>query len=242
MVQRYLTTKDEATARRGVWLNAVLTIPATLLFFAVGTGLYVFFKARPDTLTPALTQQDAVFPWFVVTQMPDGVAGVLIGGLFAAAMSSLDSSMNSIATAVTTDFYRRFRPDAADATCLKLARVITVVVGVAGTVLALYMAEANIQSLWDRFAAVMGLFASGLAGLFLLGMFTERTSAPAALGALLGSTAIQLWLSQFTPVHSWTLPLTGTAACCAIGLLLSAAAPNRKVINGLTVKTLAKTP
>lgn len=238
VVQRYLTTKNEAMARRGIWFNAALTMPATVLFFALGTAIYVFFQSRPEELSPAISQPDAIFPWFIVSQLPDGVAGILIGGLFAAAMSSLDSSMNSVATAVTTDFYRRFHPQAADRTYLNIARWVTVVVGSLGTAVALLMAELNIQSLWDQMGAIVGLFGGGLAGLFLLGMFTRRTSATAALVALLGSTAIQFWIRETTSLHSWVLPISGVITCIAIGLACSAVLPNQKGTDGLTVHTL----
>ena len=238
VVQRYLTTKNETMARRSIWCNAILTLPATLLFFVLGTALYVFFQARPEALSPVVGQQDAVFPWFIVTQLPDGVAGVLIGGLFAASMSSLDSSMNSVATAVTTDLYRRFNPGAAVHKCLRIARWVTVIVGALGTALALVMVESNIQSLWDQMGAVLGLFGGGLAGLFLLGIFTRRTSASAALAALLGSTAIQFWIREMTSLHSWTLAITGIVTCFVLGSVLSSALPNRKNLEGLTIHTL----
>lgn len=242
VVQRYLTTKNEAMARRGIWFNAALTMPATLLFFALGTALYVFFQSHPEALSPAISQPDAIFPWFIVTQLPAGVAGLLIGGLFAAAMSSLDSSMNSVATAVTTDFYRRFNPDAADRTCLNIARWATVVVGALGTALALLMAELHIQSLWDQMGAIVGLFGGGLAGLFLLGMFTRGTSAAAALVALMSSTGIQFWLREATTVHAWVLPISGVVTCFVLGLALSAVLPNQKGTDGLTVHTLNSRP
>ncbi len=239
VIQRYLTTKDEAAARRGIWLNAIIAMPATLLFFGLGSMLYAFYQTQPAALSPAVGQQDAIFPWYIVTQLPAGVAGLLIAGLFAASMSSLDSSMNSVATAVTTDFYRRFRSHAEDRTCLKLARWITVLIGVAGTALALVMAQWNIKSLWDQMVTVLGLFGGGLAGLFLLAIFTRRTSGAAALAALLGSSALQFVIKQSYPVHPSVLPVSGIVSCLILGLGLSAVLPNRKPVDGLTIHTLA---
>ncbi|MGB2823209.1 MAG: sodium/solute symporter, partial [Phycisphaerae bacterium] len=124
VIQRYLTTKDEKAAARSIWTNGILCIPASVLFFGVGTALYAYYGSYPQQLSATLDNADAIFPWYIVTQLPAGVAGILIAGVFAAAMSSLDSSMNSVATAVTTDFYRRFRPGAPDRACLRLARVV----------------------------------------------------------------------------------------------------------------------
>jgi len=239
VIQRYLTTKDEKAAGRGIWTNAVLVIPGSLLFFGMGAALYVFFKTRPDLLNPTLENADAIFPWYIVTQLPTGVAGLLIAALFAAAMSSLDSSMNSIATAVTTDFYRRFKRDAADRTCLALARWVTVVVGLAGMVLALLMTGWDIKSLWDEFSKVIGLFAGGLGGLFLLGIFSRRAHGVGALVGLAASAAVQFTVSRTGVVYLLLYSFTGLATCVIVGYLASLIIPVRpKPLAGLTLYTL----
>ncbi len=243
MVQRYLTTKDERGAARGLWTHAIMTIPATLLFFGLGTALYVFYKSHPETLNPTMANADAIFPWYIVTQLPTGVSGVLIAGLFAAAMSSLDSSMNSSATAITTDFYRRFRPNADDHTCLTLARWITVVVGTAGTAFALWMAASGgeIKSLWDEFSKVLGLLTGGLGGMFMLGVLFRRAHGVGAIIGLLGSGVVQYFVSQGGYVHLLLYTMTGMVSCIVIGYVASLAIPTRgKSIEGLTLYTVGK--
>ena len=241
VVQRYLTTKDETAARRSIWCNAVLCIPASLLFFMIGSALFAFFKTHPGAVNPGVTRPDAIFPWYIVTQLPAGVAGLLIAGVFAAAMSSLDSSMNSVATAVTTDFYRRFKPEASDRSCLRLARWTTVVIGALGTAFALAMVQWNIKSLWDQYAAVLGLFLGGLAGLFVLAIFTRRPGGAAAVAALLGSGGIQYLLKRFYPMHPWFYAVTGLVSCVLIGVLVGMILPEkRKSLAGLTIHTLDK--
>src|SRR5690606_31660198 len=134
----------------------IMVVPASILFFGAGTALYVFYKTHPQQLSPSLGT-DAVFPWFIAHSLPTGVIGLVIAGVFAAAMSSLDSSINSMSTVITTDFSRRLKPCASDRTCLRLARTLTVVLGVAGTATALLMAGYNIKSLWDVFLLIVGL-------------------------------------------------------------------------------------
>ncbi|MFQ5691236.1 MAG: hypothetical protein ACE5HQ_13305, partial [Gemmatimonadota bacterium] len=90
--------------------------------------------------------------------MPAGVSGLIIAALFAASMSTLNSSLNSVATAVVTDFFRRFRPRAADSLCLRLARWLTALLGVLATATAALLAAADVGSLWDVFQEVMSLF------------------------------------------------------------------------------------
>jgi Na+/proline symporter len=238
-IQRYLTTRDEEGAARGIWVNGWMAIPATIIFFGIGTALYSFFKSNPETLPPTLGQADAIFPWFIVTQLPAGIAGLLIAGIFAAAMSSLDSSMNSVATAYTTDFYRRFKPAAEDRHCLFVARVVTVVIGLCGMGFALAMATWNIKSLWNEFAKFIGLFGGGLGGLFVLAIFTRKAHWKGALVGLIASALIQYFLTTNNVVYSVLLTATGMVSCFVIGLLASLVLPgDKKDLDGLTVHTL----
>jgi len=239
VIQRYLTTRDEKAAARGIWTNAILCVPASLLFFGIGTALFAFYRSHPQAMNPTIGNPDAIFPWFIVTQLPPGVAGLLIAGVFAAAMSSLDSSMNSIATAFTTDFYRRFKPDAADHACLTLARVVTVVVGLLGTLFAVSMAEWGIKSLWDQFGSFLGLFGGGLGGLFLLAIFTRRAHGVGAVVGLLASGGVQLAIRRLHPLHPWCYAVTGIVSCFAIGYIASLVIPaRRKPLDGLTIYAL----
>lgn len=90
-MQRYLTTSDEKQARKSIWMNGIITIPAGLLIFSMGTFLYVYFKEHPDFLSVGM-QNDGVFPLFIADHLPPGIAGLVIAGIYSASMSSLDSS------------------------------------------------------------------------------------------------------------------------------------------------------
>jgi SSS family transporter len=239
VIQRYLTTKDEKDAARGIWTNAVLTIPASIIFFGLGTALFVFFKSYPETLGATMEKADAIFPWFIVTQLPAGIAGLLIAGVFAAAMSSLDSSMNSVATAFTTDFFRRFNPSVKDRTCLAVARWATLVIGLFGMGFALAMATWDIKSLWEEFSKYIGLFGGGLGGLFILAIFTRRANWQGAMIGLLASAAIQYTLKSNNLVHGVLFAATGMLSCFVIGYLASLVVPGKKkTLKGLTLYTL----
>ncbi|MCF7973233.1 MAG: sodium/solute symporter [Phycisphaerae bacterium] len=239
VIQRYLTTRDETGAARSIWTNALLTLPASLIFFGLGTALFVFFKSHPETLSATLENTDAIFPWFIVTQLPAGVAGLLIAGVFAAAMSSLDSSMNSVATAFTTDFYQRFNPSVQDRTCLTVARLVTGLVGLSGTAFALTMATWDINSLWAQFAKYIGLFGGGLGGLFMLAIFTRRANSRGAMAGFLASAVIQYGLNVNDTVHGVLFAVTGMVTCFVIGYAASLVMPgDHKDLTGLTVYSL----
>ena len=227
VIQRYLTTKDEKSAAMGIWTNGILSIPATIIFFSIGSALFVFYKTYPHLLNPTEPNTDGIFPWYIVTQLPPGIAGLLIAAIFAAAMSSLDSSMNSVATAVTTDFYRRFFPAVDDRSCLKIARWITVVVGLSGMSFALVMAGWGIQSLWDQLNTFIGLFAGGLGGLFLLGIFTRRAHGVGSVIGLVTSGIIQFIVKEVTPISLLLYSFTGMSSCFIIGYFSSVLIPVR---------------
>lgn len=241
VIQRYLTTKTEKQAARSIWTNAILTVPASMLFFLIGTALFVFFKTRPAALDPTLVTNEALFPLYIVNNLPQGIAGLLIASVFAASMSSLDSAMNSVSAAVTTDFYRRFNQSVAEVKCLKLARITTVVVGCLGITFAIGMAHSNIQSLWDQFMFFVGLFGGGLGGIFLLAIFTRKAHGLGAASGLIGSGIIQFLLANCTDMNKWFFAFTGLGSCFIIGLIVSIVVPQpKKDDTGLTVYTLAK--
>lgn len=239
VIQRYMTTKDEAASRKAIWTNAILAIPASLLFFGVGTALYVFYKQHPADLNPAMASADAIFPWYIMHELPTGLSGLLIAGVFAAAMSSLDSSMNSMSTAIVTDFYRRFRTGLTETHCLRVARAATALFGMVGTVFALVMASTDIKSIWDQFVMILGLLGGGLGGLFVLGIFTRRANGPGAIVGLLASGLAQYAVKTHTPVHSFMFALTGMAACVVIGYVASFLFPGaQRPLDGLTLFTI----
>ena len=240
MVQRYLTTSDQKMASRSVWMNAALTIPATLIFFFVGTALFVFFKNKPALLSTTITDGDAIFPWFIFTQMPQGIAGLLISGIFAAAMSTLSSSMNSAATAYSVDIHFRFgwskKIDQ-----LLLARIFTLILGLSGILFGILMATWDIKSLWDEFQKILGLVLGGLGGLFLLGVLTRRASGTGAVIGMLGSIVVQIIVIKTQPVHLLLYAATGFLSCFLIGYLFSLIFPTQqKDIDHLTIYSFKK--
>ncbi|MCI2081832.1 MAG: sodium/solute symporter [Bacteroidales bacterium] len=225
IVQRYLTTSTEKKARKGVYANAALTVPATLIFFTLGTALWAFYKFFPRSLGMTVTDGDAILPWFMSTQLPNGVLGLVIAGLFAAAMSTLSASMNSSATAFVTDIYPKIFRCGGDRCSsrrmLKLARMATLVLGLIGIGFAFVMASRNIKSLWDEFNTLLGILLGGLGGLFLLGMTTKRANSFGAVCGIVASVAVQIFVTRTQAVHLLLYSSTGFIACYVVGYLCS---------------------
>ena len=161
------------------------------MFFVIGAGLYTFYKTNPAAMDFTMQKTDVIFPFFMMSQLPAGVAGLLIAAVFAATMSTISSNINSVATAFSIDFYKRRRPQTGDKEMLRVARRACVAAGVIGMAIALLMATWEILSLLDFFQEILGLLSGGLGGLFLMGIFVPRIGGKAALtGFVCGVTAV----------------------------------------------------
>jgi solute:Na+ symporter, SSS family len=218
MVQRYLTTKSEKAAKKSVWTNAFLTIPATMIFFFVGTALFAFYKYFPHELNPTFQNNDAIFPWYIASQLPAGISGLLIAGIFAAAMSSLSSSMNSAATAYATDIHFRFNWGI-KVGGLRIARIATLIIGLIGILFALFMATMDIKSLWDEFQKILGLIIGSLGGVFLLGILSKRANSSGAVFGIICSIAVQIMVVAYEAVHLLMYSATGVISCFLFGYI-----------------------
>ncbi len=235
MVQRYMTTETESQARKSVWTNALLTIPATLIFFFVGTVLYVYYRHNPGELSMTIADGDAILPWYIYTKLPPGMVGLLISGIFAAAMSTLSSSMNSAATAYVTDIHQKITSKSS----LKAAKTATLLLGITGIIFAFMMATWEIKSMWDEFNKILGLVLGSMGGLFLLGMLTRRANATGALAGIIGSIIVQLFVMKHQSVHLLLYTTTGFISCFVIGYIFSLITPgNKKNISELTIHKL----
>ena len=220
VIQRYLTTPDEKSAGRGILVNGVMSVFVSIAFYMIGTGLYTFYKTHPAELDITMGQSDAIFPFFMMSQMPAGVAGALIAAIFAATMSTISSNINSVATAFSIDFWRRFRPTT-DSQLVVVARWASVVSGVVGLLLALFMATWNIQSFLDFFNEVLGLLTSGLGGLFFIAVFMKRVKGYAALAGFVAGEVVVFCMSEFTDANFLLFGAIGMVVSIVVAWLLS---------------------
>ena len=234
MVQRYLTTSSKKAAQKSVLTNALLTIPATIIFFFIGTVLFVFYKTYPTELSPAMENVDAVFPYYIYTKLPKGLIGLLISGIFAAAMSTLSGSMNSAATAFEVDIRPKLFPKSVMATGaddkrweLKRAKKTTMIIGVLSLLFAFLMATWDINSLWDEFNTILGLILGSMGGLFFLGMVTKRANAKGALIGMVVSIIVQALVARYTPVYLLLYTTVGFVTCFVVGYVASLFFPTK---------------
>lgn len=231
-VQRYAAAASEKEARRSVWLGALMYVPISAVFLFIGTALFGYYTLQPDMLPDALdavTRPDQVFPHFIHQALPVGVSGLVIAAIFAAAQSTLSSSINGAATLILQDLYRRYlRPQADRRECMRVLRTATVVYGLAGTGMALTMihVEDTLKAWWS----LAGIFGGGMLGLFLLGMIPRVRNNAALIGVGLGVLVI-LWMSLSprlsdgwsafrSPFHSHLVIVFGTLTILSVGFLI----------------------
>jgi len=236
-IQRYHTARSLDAARRSVWIGALLYVPVSALFLFIGSALFSFYSASPELLPDMLKgagMGDRIFPHFIVSQLPAGFTGLVIAALFAAAMSSIDSSLNSSATILMTDVYKRFfRKEADDKETTSFLRGATFFFGAVGTGTGLAMI--SIKSALDVWWQLAGIFSGGMLGLFLLAVFAKRTrSRHAAIGVTTGLLVI-LWatlssrsgLPFSNPLHTLMTTVIGTMAIFIVGAIASILLPRK---------------
>lgn len=242
MMQRVLSTKSDKEAGWSVWTLAALIIPGSLTFFAIGTALYAFYKTHAERLNPTLSV-DSTFPQFIAAELPAGLTGLIIAGIFAASMSTLSSCINSVATLVSVDFYERYAKNPTPAKSVRLAEWMTFVAGGIGVGTAVLLASFNIQSALDTSFQLAGLLGGGFAGCYGLGMLTKRANWQGAAIGVASSVVATFIVWMWSLVHPYFYAVIATSVCIVVGYITSYFFPApTQSLTGLTVYTPLKKP
>lgn len=215
VVQRFQTTPSVAATKRSLLVNGFLALLTIPLFYGMGTALYNYYATQGGL--PESVNTSAVVPYFIITSLPAGLAGLLVGAIFAAAQSTISSSLNSISACVTMDIRNRFLRGEAG---VGFSRSVIVVAGVFSVGMALYLVATNKSDLWDLFLAMTGLFGVPLAGVFALGIFTTRANTPGVfLGLLVG--AVAAYIAGTTNMGPFLVSITAFVVAVLSGYLIS---------------------
>ncbi len=189
-VQRYCATSTARGAKIATLAGALGCIPLWFLFMFIGTCLWVFYQIHPDRM-PQEMLADEVFPFFILRELPVGLGGVVLAGVMAAAMSTIDSSMSAISTSATEDIYKRVLvPGREDTHYLKAAKTIGTISGVGMLVLALWLTLMRQETILEVLFVIASMLSAGVTGLFLIGFCTTRTNTyGAAIAVILSAMA-----------------------------------------------------
>ncbi|MBC2595998.1 sodium/solute symporter [Ruficoccus amylovorans] len=240
VVQRVFSVRL-ADVRKLAKTYAFFGILISLLVHGVGLVAFAYFRSRPQELDP-LMDNDQIVPLFIIQRLPVGLAGLIIAALFAASMSTLSSSMNSVATIVVEDWFRKFRPGISDRARLISLKVLSVFVGLFGTGAALYMAGMEITSMFKIWNEIIALLGGGIGGIYILGLFTRRGNWVGAIIGVCLSIVCTLWVRTYTDLHWSFFILVALLTCFVSGYVFSLLIQTRKVnLKGLTVFDTAGT-
>jgi SSS family transporter len=220
LMQRMLAATDARAARRTVVVGNVIGCASSVVFFFVGTSLWAFYRAHPERLATGVPT-DAIFPYFIANELPHGVVGLIVAGLFAAAMGALSSAINATAAIVVSDFQPVLQPGATAAQQVRLARGATLVCGGLATGMAAWLAWRNVASLWDEFLRLTALIGGGFPGVFALGLLTRRANAPGVIIGALASIAVTWAVQTFTATSAFLQAFVAISSCVVIGYAAS---------------------
>lgn len=211
VVQRYLVAKTDRAAIRGVALGAVLCVPVWTLFMLIGTCTWSYFKLTGESLPGYVTKADQVFPYFLTTHVPQGMAGLFMASLMGAAMSGLASDLNALAVVGVEDFYRAFRASSTDRQRLSMGKTIVACAGVLCILIALVLAHSKGSALAMWFS-VSAIASGGLAGLFLLAFFSTRANRQGVYAGILATVVFTGWATltcgdkRVLDLGAWNFP------------------------------------
>ncbi|KHJ39299.1 sodium/glucose cotransporter [Pedobacter glucosidilyticus] len=220
-VQRYHTASSEKEAAKSVWLCVWIYVPASLMFFIIGTCLYAYYQVNPELIEAVKLQAaaerlglnansieiknlaaslqpadygDKVMPHFMVTMIPTGLIGLIVSAILSAAMSTISSGMNASATVFSEDIYKRyFKANISEKQNMKLLHIATVVFGLLGMICGIAMI--GVKSILDIWWQLSGIFAGGMLGLFLLGIISKKSGNMEAFAATIVGILVIIWLS-----------------------------------------------
>ncbi|ASN06149.1 sodium:solute symporter [Virgibacillus necropolis] len=220
MVQRYLTTNDLKQMKKMTVFNGVLSFGTATLFFFIGTAMYVFYTQQMGQDIPS-GNSDLIFANFIVSELPAGISGLLIAGLFAAGQSTLSTGLNSVATSWTLDIQKVLTPGISDEKGTKIAKYVSILVGVFSIVFAIVLAYSDISSAYEWFNGLMGLVLGIIGGTFTLGVMTKKANSKGALAGFIATSIIAVYVSYFTDTTLWAYSLINLVASLVFGYVFS---------------------
>ena len=192
VVQRYLIAKSDRAAIRGIALGAGLCLPVWAGFMLIGSLLWSFYRLTGEAIPKTITKSDGIFPHFLVTHIPPGLAGLFVAALMGSAMAMLASDMNCLSVIAVEDFYHVARPRSTDRERLRVGRIVVALSGLAAAGVALKLAHSQGSAL-SLYYTITAVVAGGLAGLFLLAFLMPRATRTGAVTGIVFSLVFTTW-------------------------------------------------
>ena len=175
IVQRYLAAKSDKDAKHAAFIGVFASVSVWTLFMLIGSLLYVFYHTGTATLPKDITA-DKVFPYFISTQLPVGVVGLVLSALVAAALASLQSDLNCLSAIGVEDYYQRFKPTCTDKQRLRMGRILVFAAGCIMMTVAYLFVQWQGEGVLGIVFGLYAIFSAGIVGIFLLGILSRRAN------------------------------------------------------------------
>lgn len=223
VVQRFTTTTDVKTLNKMTIGNGILSIFAASVFYMVGTALYLYYQQNPEEITDLFrNSQDKVFAYFITYELPVGVTGIILAALYAASQSTLSTGINSVATSWVMDIQTKITPNMDYARQTKIAQYISLAIGIFAIFVAMYLARLDVKSAYELFNSFLGQALGALAGVFVLGAFTRKTTALSAFVGFVTATAVVFYCKYNVPsISFWMYAFIAMAVTLIVGIVVS---------------------
>lgn len=193
-VQRYVAARSPKEAKSAMLWSTGCFVLITTLLFAIGTALFVYYQTNPGLLPEGMdpTDGDSVYPHFIATALPTGLKGIIIAAMLAAAMSSIDSTVNSLAMLYLVNIHHPFINAQPGRTgSMRILYTVSLLSGFIAIGLALLFR--NQKSILDTWYSMNSIFSGVALGLFLLGLMAKKAKKPAAIAGALCGISILVW-------------------------------------------------
>jgi len=223
IVQRLLAARNKRQSQTALLSSGLLIFLQFSLFLVVGVVLFAFYHRRAPEAAARFNSADQVFPTFVVTQLPRGLAGLMVAAIISAAMANLSAALNALASSSVVDFYRPFVcREAKESHYLGVSRGMTLVWGVILILVALGAQHLR-RSVLELALTIASVPYGSMLGIFLLGVLTRKATERGALIGALAGLGVLLLVIAFTPI-AWTWYVAiGACVTFAIGVAASTA-------------------
>jgi solute:Na+ symporter, SSS family len=237
LVQRYLCTNKPASAATALLSSGAVVLGQFIGFLFIGVLLFAYYQPfnLPEYAQAGVANSgvpatfpfaggDKVFPDFITKYMPTGLSGLVVAAIFAAALSS---SLNSIAATATNDLYKPFAKDKSDKHFLRVASILTVIVGIIQIAVAIAVKDAQASAL-SQALAIAGLINGPILGVFLVGTFVKKANQTCALIAMLTSISVMLFVYFGTKIAFPWYPVIGSLTTLIVASLASLVLSDRE--------------
>ncbi len=173
IVQRYLVARSDRDAQRATATGALMCVVIWLTFTFIGSSMWGFYRLTGAPLPEEVVRKpDNILPYFISTQFPHGLVGLVLAGILAAAMQAFSADLASVATVATQDYFARFLPRTSDRARLRFGRLAVLVGGLLATGVALQLTQARAQAIYGVVINLFMILSGGMLGLFALGFLT----------------------------------------------------------------------